>query len=102
MLGCGLILPSGDYNPAIINNIENERAKQEDINDSMWRLVLFFPLIINGLALLSYKLFIKEDSIMFNLSRGEDVAALRLIEKVYDVGSSSDQDAKEILAYLKQ
>ena len=33
VLGLGLLLPSADYNPAIINDAANERAKQADIDD---------------------------------------------------------------------
>jgi len=41
--------------------------------------------------------FIREDSIMFNLSKEDDEAALRLIDKVYH----KDEDRQEILQTLK-
>lgn len=48
--------------------------------------------------LLSMYFFIGDDSIMFNLSKDDDAAALRLIDKVYD--KSEDRD--EILQTLKR
>ena len=42
--------------------------------------------------------FIKDDSIMFNLSKDDDESALRLIDKIYD----QSEDRKEILQTLKQ
>ena len=49
--------------------------------------MLFFPVIVNSFILLSYTLLIKDDSIMFNLSQGDQESALRLIRKIYDVSS---------------
>ena len=46
------------------------------------------PLIINLIMLFNFNFFIKEDSIMFNLSEGNDESALNLIKKVY----SPDED----------
>ena len=97
VLGFGLLLPSGDYNPALVNDSSNLLAKQADIDDQWWRFVLFFPIIINSMILTNYCLYIKEDSIMFNLSNGDEDSSLRLIEKIYDVGPSSGQDGKAIL-----
>ena len=42
--------------------------------------------------------FIKEDSIMFNLSQNKDEKALRLIDKLYD----KTQDRQLILSTLKR
>lgn len=50
---------------------------------------MFFPVLVNGLILLNYSFYIKEDSIMFNLSNGDEESSLRLIEKVYDVAPGS-------------
>lgn len=41
--------------------------------------------------------FIKDDSIMFSLSKDDDEAAKRLIDKVYH----QDEDREEILEALK-
>ena len=95
VLGFGLLLPSGDYNPALVNDPANLRAKQADIEDQWWHFVLFFPFIVNSLILINYMVYIKEDSIMFNLSQGEEAGALRLIEKIYD--TSGDHDGTTIL-----
>lgn len=48
--------------------------------------------------LFSMFVFIKEDSIMFNLSKEDDEGALRLIDKVYH----PSEDRNEILATLKK
>lgn len=45
----------------------------------MWRFILFFPVIINGIILANFLLCIKEDSIMFNLNNGNDDDSLKLI-----------------------
>lgn len=89
VLGFGLLLPNGDYNPALINDPQNELAKQADIDDQWWRFVLFFPIIVNGFILMNFLLYIQEDSIMFNLSEGNEECALKLIVKVYDVSEVS-------------
>jgi len=63
---------------------KNMKAKQENIDDSFWRLIYIFPVFINCLMLFCFLCFIKEDSIMFNLSEGKEVEALVLIDKVYN------------------
>jgi len=47
--------------------------------------------------LFNFTLFIKEDSIMFNLSQDKDQEALVLIDKIYH----KDEDRQWILAALK-
>lgn len=47
--------------------------------------------------LVNFVLFIKEDSIMFNLSAENEEEALILIDKVYH----AEEDRQEILAALK-
>ena len=64
--------------------------------------MLFFPVIVNGLILTCYTLFIKEDSIMFNLSKGDQDGSLRLIRKIYDVSAGSGQNENAILDQLKK
>jgi len=54
-------------------------------------------MIVSSWMLLSFLLFIGDDSIMFNLSQDEDEAALRLIKKVYH----PDEDSEAILFNLK-
>ena len=51
--------------------------------------MLLFPVFINAFILINYLMFINEDSIMFNLSKDNEADALKLIEKVYDVGPES-------------
>lgn len=77
-----------------MNDPTNEQAKQADIDDKWWHFVLFFPVIINSFILISFCFFIKEDSIMFNLSEGNEQGALRLIEKIY---VTSKADATEVI-----
>ena len=95
------MLPSADYNPAIIGDPQNEKAKQAYIDDEMWRFDMFFPFIVNALVLFFFCLFIKEDSIMFNLSKGDEESALRLVNKLYDVSVEGGQSATDILDSLK-
>lgn len=46
--------------------------------------MLAFPIFVNIYILLMFFLFIRTDSIMFNLSKKDSQAALQLIDKVYD------------------
>ena len=56
-----------------------------------------FPCFLNMWMLFNMLVFIKEDSIMFNLSKDDDESAMRLIDKVYH----KDEDRDEILQALK-
>jgi hypothetical protein len=49
------------------------------------------------MMLFNFLIFIKEDSIMFNLSEDNESGALILIDKIYH----ADEDRQEILAALK-
>lgn len=106
VLGSGLILPTDDYNPALGTagkEFEKNRfAKEADIADQNWRIVLAFPALINALILTFYCLCIKEDSIMFNLSQGNEEGSLILINKIYDISEGSGQDSQVILSHLKK
>jgi hypothetical protein len=93
----GEFLPSEDFDPELINNLENEAAKQANIDDQFWRVLYAIPILVNTWMLLGFLLFVKEDSIMFNLSEGKEAEALVLIKKVY----SSEEDPHEILETLK-
>ena len=53
-------------------------------------------MFLNLVMLVNFFLFIKEDSIMFNLSIDNDESALNLIRKVYET-----KDEKAILSTLK-
>ncbi len=97
MLGFGLRLPGGDYNPGIVDSPENEQAKQADIADNFWRFIYLCPLLVNLFMLGSFFAFIKTDSIMFNLSHDRDEEAFELIEKVYH----ESEDRRAILQALK-
>jgi hypothetical protein len=83
VFGMGAGLPSHDYNPGIEGDTFNDEAKQADINDQFWRLLYGFPILVNGWMLLGFFLFIKEDSIMYNLSVDNEEGALQLIKRVY-------------------
>lgn len=97
VMGLGYFMPSGDYDPEITNSPENERAKQADIDDQFWRFLYLIPVFVNIIMLFNFTVFIKEDSIMFNLSQDNDQEALVLIDKIYH----QDEDRQWILAALK-
>ena len=83
VLGMGIFLPKDDYNPSIHNDQTNNLAKQANINDTFWRWMYLFPCFLNIYMLLIFFIFIKEDSIIFNLANNNDQQALNLIKKVY-------------------
>ena len=95
----GIFLPQGDYNPSIAfgASIENDFARQANIDDQMWRVLYAIPLILNFYMLFIFIVFIKEDSIMFNLSQDNDSKALVLIDKIYH----KSEDRNVILEALK-
>lgn len=97
VIGMGIGLPSADYDPSIITP-ENTLAKQIDIDDTFWRILYIVPCFLNIWMLFSMFAFIKDDSIMFNLSQDDEQGALRLIDKVYDKSENRD----EILKTLKR
>ena len=97
VIGMGIGLPSADYDPSI-NTPENTLAKQIDIDDTFWRILYIVPCFLNIWMLFSMFAFIKDDSIMFNLSQDDEQGALRLIDKVYDKSENRD----EILKTLKR
>ena len=97
----GLGLLASDYNPALgLKNAANKLAYDADVKDEFWRFILFVPVIVNCIMLTVFFLFIRTNSIMFNLSKKDeehDGEALKLIDRVYD----SSEDRQEILAVLK-
>lgn len=97
-----MILPSGDYNPALTDDPKNLEAKQADIDDQKWRLVYFFPIIINCVNLSCFYLFIKYDSIMFSLSKGDDEGALALVDKIYHRSCDRQEIVKELKKQCKK
>lgn len=52
---------------------------------------------MNIIMIFNFSLFIREDSIMFSLTKGHDASAKRLIQKIY----SKDEDTQLILDSLK-
>jgi len=68
----GLGLPEEDYNPALPKTGANETAFKADRDDEFWRFILFVPVIINLVMLTIFFCCIQTDSIMYNLSHGED------------------------------
>jgi hypothetical protein len=97
-LGLGYGLPSGDYNPILADDPENLKAKEADVADSFWRFIYVFPVFLNCIMLFNFLLFIKEEPIMYNLSKEEDAKALILIKKVYH----ADEDHGAVLRLLKK
>ena len=63
------------------------------MEDQFWRILYIVPCFLNIWMLFSMFTFIKDDSIMFNLSKDDDESALRLIDKIYD----KSEDRNEIL-----
>lgn len=53
-------------------------------NDTFCYLIYLIPTILNFLMIIIFILFIQEDSIIFNISRGHDQAALNMINTIYD------------------
>lgn len=98
VLAGGIMLPSGDYDPELIGDKENELAKQADVDDQLWRLLYLIPVVLNFVMLINFFCFIREDSIMFNLSQGRDERAMVLIEKLYH----PEEDRQRILRILKK
>lgn len=95
-MGMGMGLPVDDYDPAL-SNAKNDAAKLVDQEDTFWRFLYIFPCFLNIWMLFNFSIFIKEDSIMFNLSKDDEESALRLIDKLYH----KDEDRNEILEALK-
>jgi len=93
VLGFGIGLPAGDYDPSLPKTGENLKAMNDDKADMFWRFIYVFPVIINIFMLTSFNFCIGEESIMFSLTKGDDEAALRLIQKIY----SDDENELEIL-----
>ena len=97
LFSLGSFLPREDYNPSIPHNSPgtlNYLAYTQNQNDEFWRVIFIFPIIFNIFMITVFSLFIKEDSIMFNISKGEDEKALNLIRKVY----GKDEDHRHILS----
>ena len=97
VFGFGFGLPASDYNPELQSEPENLLAKQADIDDQFWRVMYLFPVLVNTFMITCFTLLIQEDSIMFNLSQGNDAQALNLIKKVYHASENFDN----ILSTLK-
>lgn len=53
------------------------------MDDSFWRVLYLIPVVMNISMLITFTLFIKQDSIMFNLSNGNDEEARTMIKKIY-------------------
>jgi hypothetical protein len=53
-------------------------------DDSFWCWIFLLPAFLNILMVAIFILFIREDSIMINISRGQDQSALNLINTIYD------------------
>ena len=66
----------------MIGDERNDAALKADIEDNLWRVLYFLPVIFNFLMLFNMCCIIKEDSIMFNLSQNKEAAAMRLIDIV--------------------
>ena len=67
--GLGLNLPQADFQPGLTEDPEILSLYQ---NDNWWRFMYIFPCFLNLIMVFSFLIFIKEDSIMFNLSHDND------------------------------
>jgi hypothetical protein len=97
ILGMGIGLPQADYVPGDFVSSANLDALHADQEDSFWRVLYLLPVIVNAFMLLSFLILIKEDSIMYNISKGKYQEALNLIDKVYH----PSEDREQILESLK-
>ena len=97
-LGLGYALPAADYNPTLGDDALNVQAKQADEGDSFWRVIYGFPVLLSAIMLFNFIFFIKEEPIMYSLSKDEDEEATFLIRKIYH----ADEDHDEVLRLLKQ
>ena len=66
----GSLLPEGD-------------DVQGQLDDGNWRVLYGFSYLCNFITIFFFTFFFKEESISFNISRGNDEQALSLIKKVY-------------------
>jgi len=73
------------------------KAYEANRADEFWRVIYLVPAVLNLFMISAFLLFIKQDSIMFCISKDDDESAMGLIEKVYH----SSEDRKAILANLK-
>ncbi len=73
----GIGLPTADYNPKLINDIENMESLKAYKDDNFWRIMYLFPMIINFMMILNFILVIKTDPIMFNISEDKEEEALK-------------------------
>jgi hypothetical protein len=62
-LGLGMLLPREDFGPQVLYKY---------YNDHFWRLIYILPCILNLCMLFLFKLFVDEDSIMYNLREGKE------------------------------
>lgn len=110
-MGSGVLLPPEDYVPetpidpsladgtySTVDILKNKAAYDANVADENWRLIYFFPVIVNALGLLGYFCLIRADPIMFSLRTGKDEEAKTLIKKVYQ----STENPDEILEELKK
>ena len=81
--------------PDEATNKQNEIYK----NDSFWRWLYLFPSLLNLVMIIVFILFIKEDSIIYNLSTGQEKQALYLINRIYD---SFNEKPNDILKSIKE
>ena len=68
VMGLGLILPQEDYVPGDTSP-ENLKALKANQDDFGWRILYLVPVLINSIMLFNFFVFIKEDSIMYNISQ---------------------------------
>ena len=65
--------------------------------DGAWRVLYGFPYVCQFLTITLFTFVFPEESVSFNIARGNDEEALSLIRKVY----SPNEDPEEILQTLK-
>ena len=93
-------LPKSEYDPDLDHSVAgaaNTLAYIDAKNDNFWRVIFIVPLFINILMIISFLIFIREDSLMFNVVNHKDDEALKLIKKVY----AKSEDPDLILSALK-
>jgi len=95
VMGLGILLPAKDYKIGEVTEA-NMEAKAANVADEMWRVLYGFPAGINLVILVSFFMFIRSDSIMYNLSIEKPEEAMKLIKKVYLPSNDYEALLKEL------
>lgn len=92
-----IFMTFGMFNSMILGlMLPDSEDKQGQIENENWRVLLGFPIIYQIISLVVFGLFIKEDTIIYNVNQGNDKDALIMLKKVY-----KKCDYNEVLSVFK-